>query len=94
MIRAGQKLAIYVPEKSKAKYEASESKTETAGSAIAAISAETSGDFYSYTVKRGDTPGEIAHQFGMNPEDVMSLNGISSEKGLQIGQKLKVRKKI
>jgi membrane-bound lytic murein transglycosylase D len=94
MIRAGQKLAIYVPEKNKAKYEASEPKTETVGSAIAAIAPETSGDFDYYTVKRGDTPGEIARQFGMNPEDIMSLNGISSDKGLQIGQKLKVRKKI
>ncbi len=94
MIRAGQKLAIYVPEKNKAKYEASEPKTETVGSAIAAVATEASGDFDYYTVKRGDTPSEIARQFGMNPEDIMSLNGISSDKGLQIGQKLKVRKKI
>ena len=94
MIRAGQKLAIYVPEKSKAKFENTAAKTETVGSAIATIATEASGDFDYYTVKRGDTPSEIARQFGMNPEDIMSLNGISSDKGLQIGQKLKVRKKI
>jgi membrane-bound lytic murein transglycosylase D len=93
MIRAGQKLAIYVPEKNKAKYESTGSKTESVGSAVAAITSETAGEFEVYTVKRGDTPGEIARQFGMNPEDIMTLNGISSERGLQIGQKLKVRKK-
>lgn len=92
LIRAGQKLAIYVPEKNKeklAKAEATDSKqTTTKETGI-----ETNADFGIYTVKRGDTPAEIARYCGMKTEELMSLNGISSDKGLQIGQKLKIKKK-
>jgi membrane-bound lytic murein transglycosylase D len=96
MIRAGQKLAIYVPEKSKPKESkpvvdkeiaSSETKTE------AEVQSVNITDFEFYTVKRGDTPTVIANRFGMKPDELMSINGISSDRGLQVGQKLKIKKK-
>ena len=94
MIRTGQKLAIYVPEGKKVKSEKAAVKTEPV-SQVSALpdSSATAADFEYYTVKRGDTPNEIAKQFGIETGELMGLNGISSEKSLQIGQKLKVRKK-
>lgn len=95
MIRTGQKLAIYVPESKKTKAEKTTAKNEPV-TPVSALpdSSSTITEFEYYTVKRGDTPNEIAKQFGIEAGELMSLNGISSERGLQIGQKLKVRKKI
>ena len=95
MIRTGQKLAIYVPEGKKTKAEKTTVKTEQV-TQVSAVpdSSSTHAEFEYYTVKRGDTPNEIAKQFGIEAGELMSINGISSERGLQIGQKLKVRKKI
>lgn len=95
-IRAGQKLAIYVPEKDKQKHENTVAKTETTGTEPKInrdVQSDNITDFEYYTVKRGDTPNVIATQFGMNTTDLMSINGISSDRGLQIGQKLKIKKK-
>jgi membrane-bound lytic murein transglycosylase D len=97
MIRAGQKLAIYVPEKEKQKHEKTIDKIEKTGSEPSISEngqPENVTDFEYYTVKRGDTPNVIANQFGMNTDELMSINGISSDRGLQIGQKLKIKKKI
>lgn len=95
MIRAGQKLAIYVPEKNKpkeerpvAKQDSTSSETQTVADAQVNIT-----DFEYYTVKRGDTPTVIANRFGMNTKELMSINGISSDRSLQVGQKLKIKKK-
>ena len=96
LIRAGQKLAIYVPEKEKQKHEKTVAKAETTGSEPkinADVQSETITDFEYYTVKRGDTPNVIATQFGMNTAELKAINGISSDRGLQIGQKLKIKKK-
>jgi LysM repeat protein len=41
-----------------------------------------------YTVKRGDTPVEIARVFGITAELLMSRNGIEDPRALQIGDKL------
>ncbi|NLA25144.1 MAG: LysM peptidoglycan-binding domain-containing protein [Bacteroidales bacterium] len=47
-----------------------------------------------YTVKRGDNPYNISKKFpGVSVDDILKLNGISDPSSLQIGQKLKIRKK-
>ncbi len=47
-----------------------------------------------YTVQSGDSPYSIAKKFpGTTAESIMKLNNISNASGLQIGQKLKIRKK-
>lgn len=44
-----------------------------------------------YRVKKGDTLGSIARKHGTTVNAICKLNGISSKKVLQIGQRLRVR---
>jgi murein DD-endopeptidase MepM/ murein hydrolase activator NlpD len=47
--------------------------------------------FYSaYTVSQGDTIGEIVRNFGLNPDTLISLNGIKNSRLLRIGQVLRI----
>jgi membrane-bound lytic murein transglycosylase D len=93
MIRAGQKLAIYVPEKNIPKAEKALAKQDTTGAETQTAQTVNISDFEYYTVKRGDTPTVIANRFGMNTKELMSINGIASDRSLQVGQKLKIKKK-
>lgn len=43
-----------------------------------------------YTVVQGDTIGEIARNFGLNQDTLLSLNGIKNSRLLRIGQVLKI----
>jgi membrane-bound lytic murein transglycosylase D len=54
--------------------------------------ASTAGVSY-YKVKSGDTLWKIAVSHGMTLEEIRKLNGFSSRTKLQIGQKVKVKKK-
>jgi len=100
MIRIGQKLAIYVPEKDKEKYEkiatTKSSSKQSRSNAVASVSGSlvSDKDFELYTVQRGDNVWEIAQKFeGVTTDDILRLNNISNERGLVVGQKLKIRKK-
>jgi murein DD-endopeptidase MepM/ murein hydrolase activator NlpD len=44
----------------------------------------------SYTVKQGDTIGQIAWNFGLNQDTILSVNTIRNARILQIGQVLKI----
>jgi hypothetical protein len=44
-----------------------------------------------YRVKKGDTLGKIAQKHGTTVNAICKLNGITSKKVLQIGQRLRVR---
>ncbi len=101
LIRVGQKLAIYVPEKDKSKFaytsvnKSGSTKTDsnTVASGTGNITANDS-EFELYTVKNGDNVWVIAKKFdGVTTDDILQLNNISNEKGLVVGQKLKIRKK-
>ena len=51
-------------------------------------------DWEYYTVKTGDNPSIIASKYpGITSEDIMKNNGITNPSSLQIGQKLKIKKK-
>jgi LysM repeat protein len=51
-------------------------------------------DWEYYTVKAGDNPSIIASKYpGITSEDIMKNNGITNPSSLQIGQKLKIKKK-
>ncbi|GAB1451278.1 lytic transglycosylase domain-containing protein [Draconibacterium sp.] len=97
LIRVGQKLAIYVPEKDKSKHaNTSETKAKTAqsASAVSKQSSSSNADFELYTVRNGDNVWEIAQKYeGVTTDDILQLNNISNEKGLVVGQKLKIKKK-
>ena len=49
------------------------------------------GSSKTYTVRRGDTLGKIAKRHGMSLKELCSLNGISQNKTIREGQKLKVK---
>jgi len=100
LIRTGQKLAIYVPEKNKEAFEnlssAGNTHKKITGSSSAATqnSATAAVDFEYYTVRNGDNVWNIAQKYGgITSDDIMELNNISNEKGLVVGQKLKIPKK-
>jgi len=47
-----------------------------------------------YTVKSGDNPSVIASKYpGISSDDIMKNNGITNPSSIQIGQKLKIKKK-
>ncbi len=44
----------------------------------------------SYVVKQGDTPGEIARQFGVTSDALLQANNIQDPRALQVGQRLAI----
>ncbi len=97
LIRVGQKLAIYVPEKDKSKYQKTTAKTSNSSKSASASSGandSSNAEFELYTVRNGDNVWEIAQKYeGVTTDEILQLNNISNEKGLVVGQKLKIRKK-
>jgi membrane-bound lytic murein transglycosylase D len=104
LIRIGQKLVVYVPEKQKAKYDKVNTMTFAQKQEMVGKKASTATkselkpqdpDYVYYTVKRGDTLWDIAQKYaGISSNEIMKLNNLSSGRGLYIGQKLKIKRKI
>jgi membrane-bound lytic murein transglycosylase D len=106
-IRAGQKLAIFVdPAKSEfyskistmsfTDKQAMIGKTVPSNTQNYVVSTpvETDGEFETYTVRYGDTIWDIVKMFdNVSTTQVLSLNNISDPGKIQVGQKLKIRKK-
>ncbi len=102
LIRVGQKLTIYVPE-NKADYYKKFNTMSFAQkqSAIGKTSNTKENnekpidpDYEYYTVKSGDNLWEIARKYpGISATDIQKLNGIKNTGSLNIGQKIKIRKK-
>ncbi|MRR19175.1 LysM peptidoglycan-binding domain-containing protein [bacterium] len=62
--------------------------------APAPASASSDGDYEYYTVRNGDTIWDIAKKFdGVSATDILRLNNISDASRIQVGQKLRIRKK-
>ncbi|MDR2109896.1 MAG: M23 family metallopeptidase [Spirochaetaceae bacterium] len=45
---------------------------------------------FAYKVRQGDTIGQLAQDFGLNQDTLLSMNGIRNSRLLQIGQMLKI----
>ncbi|WP_241558294.1 lytic transglycosylase domain-containing protein [Mariniphaga sediminis] len=105
LIRAGQKLVIYVPKDQKEKYEKINSMTFSQKQASIGKSAGVSSsnkqqskpldpNYEYYTVKNGDTIWDIAKRHnGISPDDIVRLNNLGNGTNLTIGQKLKIKPK-
>ena len=61
---------------------------------VASFIPETEGDFITYTVRYGDTIWDIVKMFdNVSTSQVLTLNNISDPSKIQVGQKLKIKKK-
>lgn len=105
-IRVGQKLSIFVdPDKTEyytslnnmsfAEKQATKGKTVTLNAVPAptASDAVVDGDYIVHVVRKGDTIWDIVKQYGVTTTDVLSLNNISNATKIQVGQRLKIKKK-
>jgi len=69
------------------------SNTENRSTALTTQSAEDE-EYITYTVRYGDTIWDIVKMFdNVTTTDVLKLNNISDPGKIQVGQKLKIRKK-
>ncbi|MCK3682547.1 lytic transglycosylase domain-containing protein [Maribellus sp. YY47] len=103
MIRAGQKLAIYVPQGQKEHYDkinkmSFAEKQQSVGKSVAVAEKKTpdpvDATYVYHTVKSGDTLWDIAQQYaGISADDIKALNKLSNDRGLYVGQKLKIKRK-
>jgi membrane-bound lytic murein transglycosylase D len=106
-IYVGQKLVVYVdPSKSEyysnvnsmsfAEKQAMNGKTVPPNTSApsTSVTTETDGDYITYTVRSGDTIWDIVKLFDdVTTTDVLNLNNISDPGKIQVGQKLKIKKK-
>ncbi len=102
IIRIGQKLAIYVPEKDKAKYDKfntmsfAQKQASIGKSTTPAKKAEVKPldpNYVYHTVRKGDTIWDIAQKYaGISSDEIMRLNNLQNDRGLFIGQKLKIKR--
>ncbi len=106
-IRVGQKLVIYVdPSKAEtygnintmsfAEKQAMIGKTVLPDTTrvVKTAPAETDGEYITYTVRYGDTIWDIVKMFdNVTTGEVLALNNISDPQKIQVGQKLKIKKK-
>ncbi len=107
-IRVGQKLVVYV-DPSRAEYFSTinsmsfEDKQKMIGKTVSSNTQQplvsgtpvsNDGEFVTYTVRNGDTIWDIVKMFSdVTTTDVLSLNNISDPGKIQVGQKLKIKKK-
>jgi membrane-bound lytic murein transglycosylase D len=106
-IRIGQNLAIYVDPGKTDYYSKVNSMSFTEKQAMIGKSVtvntqaspgflqnETEGDYITYTVRYGDTIWDIVKMYNnVTISDILSLNNISDAQKIQVGQKLKIKKK-
>ncbi len=104
VIRIGQKLVIYVPEKDKAKYKKVNTMTfaqkqasigKTSKPAVKQKAEPLDNNYVYYKVRKGDTLWDISQKYaGINSNEIMKLNNLKNDHSLYIGQQLKIKRKM
>lgn len=106
-IRSGQRLNIYVPRSSLAKYQdinelsfaqkqarIGKTVTQTPAASQPIQPVVTGGEFILYTVKQGDTIWDIIKMYpGVTETDIMRLNNLTDAGKIRAGQQLKIKPK-
>ncbi|MCK5846461.1 MAG: LysM peptidoglycan-binding domain-containing protein [Bacteroidales bacterium] len=102
-IRAGKKLKIYVDKDKESYYKKLDTmsfseKQKREGKTVAPKAKKVveplGKDWFYHTVKSGESPYVIAKKYdGVSPEDILRWNNITNARSIQIGQKLKIKKK-
>ncbi|NLA23972.1 MAG: transglycosylase SLT domain-containing protein [Bacteroidales bacterium] len=103
-LKIGQKITIYKPTASAAKYKkidnmSFEAKQKMVGKSVAPSNTQSTNtaldaNYEYYTVKKGDNPWTISKKFNnISIEEIMKLNNIENPSNLKVGQKIKIRKK-
>jgi len=106
IIRAGQKLVVYVPKSKVSYYKPINSLSfsekqqrigqpvEKKNTAIQDTETEKNGEYIYYKVKYGDTLWDIARKYpGVSQKELIRLNDLNNAKKLKAGQYLKIKKK-
>lgn len=83
IIRIGEKLTIPVAGGAAV-------STSSTNAASVTRTTTTTASGRTHTVQSGEYPAGIAQQYGMTASELLSMNGISDPRSLQVGQKLKV----
>ena len=90
LIRVGDKLVVPISSSSIGTSSAmSAAPSDSMSSSSTAPSFSASGA-RTHIVKSGEYPGKIASQYGMTTDELLSLNGITDPRKLQVGKVLKV----
>jgi LysM repeat protein len=89
LIRVGDKLVVPVSGSTGISSSMLAASSDSISSSSTAPSLSTSG-VRMHTVKSGEYPGKIASQYGMTTYELLSLNGITDPRKLQVGKVLKV----
>ena len=91
-IRIGQRITIYTSNPPAAAAASTSSSTQSTASSSAAPATSTAGGYITYTVKKGDTLWDISRMFnGVSLDDIMKLNGFTSQSKIMPGAKIKIK---
>ena len=92
-LSVGQKLKVYPPATQTPTKTQTQTPTKTQTKTQTQTQTTTSGGYVVYTVKSGDNLWDIAKKFdGVSVEQIRTLNNLSSNAVLKVGQQLKIKK--
>lgn len=105
MIRAGQKLVVFVPKNVASKYEDIDrlsfaDKQRRAGKQVQAKTTTApntnypdDGKYLFYVLKKGDTLWDVAKKYeGVTDQDILKMNNLTTGRYLQPGEKIRVKR--